>query len=118
MNILPRKDEGIAHTCSLGVRVILHLLDLYTSYFLVLGILALARPKSFLDGQSLNGGDTLEKVFGQGQKNSSHCAHIVYWECEITKCNLVITRVFRQPICMFMFLHTILELLWNMKGII
>jgi hypothetical protein len=62
----------------------------YTSYFLVSGILALAIPKSFLDVQSfLNGGDMLDKLFGQGKKNSSHCAHIVYWECEITKCNEV-----------------------------
>jgi uncharacterized membrane protein YdfJ with MMPL/SSD domain len=34
----------------------------------VLGILALARPKSFLDIQNLNGGDMLDKLFGQGQK--------------------------------------------------
>jgi hypothetical protein len=34
----------------------------------MLRILALARLKSFLDGQSLNGGDMLDKLFGQEPK--------------------------------------------------
>jgi hypothetical protein len=44
----------------------------------MLGILGLARLKSFLDGQSLNQGDMLDKIIWAGAKNSSHCAHIVY----------------------------------------